>query len=57
MGTKLSRVRLQWEVDGHLHRDSDEVLARIADKWLVGDQVPILYLPDSGYDSLIISTG
>jgi serine/threonine protein kinase len=56
MGTKLSRVRFQWEVNGHLHRDSDEVLARIADKWLVGDQVQILYLPEAGYDSLIIST-
>ncbi len=56
MGTKLSRIRFQWEVDGRLHRDSDEVLARIADKWLVGDQVQILYLPDAGYDSLIIST-
>jgi len=55
MGAKLSRIRYQWVVDGELHRDSDEVLARFSDKWLAGDQIQILYLPDAGYDSLIIS--
>ena len=57
MGVKLSRVRYQWEANGQLHRDSDEVPARIADKWLVGDQIQVLYLPEAGFDSLVISTG
>ncbi|MFN0177853.1 MAG: serine/threonine protein kinase [Gemmatimonadales bacterium] len=56
LGQKLNRIRYQWEVDGQFHRHSEEVLASIADKWLVGDQIRILYLPDEEFDSLVIST-
>lgn len=56
LGTKLTRVRYQWEADGVLHRGSDEVWASLSERWLVGDQIEILYLPDRNYDSLVIST-
>jgi hypothetical protein len=56
LGVKISRIRYQWQVDGQLHRDSDEVLAIYSDKWAVGEQIRILYLPDEGFNSLVIST-
>ncbi len=56
MGVKISRIRYQWQVDGRLHRDSDEVLAIYSDKWAVGEPIRILYLPDQGFNSLVIST-
>jgi len=56
-GIKISRVRYEWQADGHSHRDSNDVQRVISDKWRVGDQVQILYLPDHGYDSLVISMG
>ena len=57
MGLKISRIRYQWQVDGQFHRGADEVLATRSDKWLVGDQIQILYLPNENFDSLVISTG
>lgn len=57
LGTKLTRIRYQWEADGVLHRGSDEVWASLSSRWLVGDQIQILYLPDQDYDSMVISTG
>lgn len=56
MGARTCRLRYQWTVDGTLHRGSDEVWAVVAARWLVGDQVQILYLPGQEYDSLVIST-
>jgi len=53
---KLSRVRYEFEADGHLHRGSEQVLPAIASRWERGDPIQILYLPDRGYDSVIIST-
>jgi hypothetical protein len=52
---KLALVRYEWTADGEVHRDSDETFARISDKWRAGDRIPILYLPDHNYDSVIIS--
>ncbi len=57
LGTKLTRVRYQWEAGGVLHRGSDEVWASLSERWLVGDQIEILYLPANDFDSLVISTG
>ena len=52
---ELARVSYQFEADGQLHRDSDQVLPAIADRWQPGDRVQILYLPHDGYDSVIVS--
>jgi hypothetical protein len=53
---KLTRVRYEFEADGHLHRGSEQVLPAIASRWERGDPIQILYLPDRDYDSVIIST-
>jgi len=53
---KLTRVRYEFEVDGQRHRGSDQVLPAIAERWDPGDTIQVLYLPDSDYDSVIIST-
>jgi hypothetical protein len=38
-----------------MHRDSDTVLPVIADRWQPGDQIPILYMPQRDYDSVIVA--
>jgi len=38
-----------------LRRDSDTVLPTIAAVWKVGDRIPILYMPDRDYDSVIVA--
>lgn len=52
---KIARVNYQFEVDGELKRDADTVLPAIADRWQPGDEIPILYLPDRDYDSVIVA--
>jgi hypothetical protein len=52
---KLARVGYEFEADGHMHRDSDTVLPVIADRWQPGDQIPILYMPQRDYDSVIVA--
>jgi serine/threonine protein kinase len=52
---KLARVNYQFVADGELHRDSDTVLPTIADRMQVGDEIPILYMPDRNYDSVIVA--
>jgi serine/threonine protein kinase len=52
---KLVRVNYQFEADGELHRDSDTVLPTIADRIQPGDRIPILYMPQRGYDSVIVA--
>jgi serine/threonine protein kinase len=52
---KLARVGYEFEADGHTHRDSDTVLPGIADRWQPGDQIPVLYLPERDYDSVIVA--
>jgi len=51
----FTRVRYAFQAGGRLQRGSDVVLPAIADRWREGEQVEILYLPASGYDSIIIS--
>jgi serine/threonine protein kinase len=53
---ELARVSYQFEADGFIHRDTDQVLPAIADRWQSGDRVQILYLPHEDYDSVIVST-
>jgi serine/threonine protein kinase len=53
---KLIRVRYEFEADGRLHRGADQVLPAIAERWDRDDPIQVLYLPDRGYDSVIIST-
>jgi serine/threonine protein kinase len=52
---KLSKVSYEFHVDGVSHRDADRVLPIAADRWRVGDQIEILYLPDQEFDSVIVS--
>lgn len=54
---KIARVSYQFDVDGTVRRDSDQVLPRVADRWQPGDVVEILYILDDDYDSIVISTG
>ena len=53
---KITRVRYEFEVDGGRRRGSDQVLPAIAERWDPGDPIQVLYLPERGYDSVIIST-
>jgi hypothetical protein len=53
---KLTRITYQFEADGALHRDSDAVLPVIADRWQPGDRIPILFIADRRYDSVIVAT-
>jgi hypothetical protein len=56
LGGRQGRVRFQFEADGQIHRSSDTVALSVADRWRPGDQVEILYLPESDYEGVIIST-
>jgi hypothetical protein len=51
---QLARVSYQFEADGLRHRDTDQALPAIADRWQPGDRVQILYLPHEDYDSVIV---
>lgn len=53
-GVKVTRIRYEWEADGRYHRDSDEVFSSRGDRWREGDQIEIFYIPDRGYDSVIV---
>ena len=53
---KMTRVNYEFEVEGQLKRDSDQVMPVIANKWTVGDRVQILYIAERDFDSVIIST-
>jgi serine/threonine protein kinase len=55
--SKIAQVSYEFEADGVLHRDVDQVLPMTADRWRAGDVVEILYLPNRDYDSVIVSTG
>jgi hypothetical protein len=52
----IARVSYQFEFDGVLHRDTDQVLPVIAGRWQPGDRIQILCIPEHDYDSVIIST-
>ena len=53
---KITRVRYEFEIDGWLRRDSDQVLTAIANRWDRGTPIQILYIPSRDYDSIIVST-
>ncbi|HKS04671.1 MAG TPA: serine/threonine-protein kinase [Gemmatimonadaceae bacterium] len=53
---KYAKVSYEFEADGQIHRDADTVIPAISNRWRVGDTVQILYLPEEGYDSVIVST-
>lgn len=52
---KITRVRYEFEADDRRHRGSDQVLPAVAERWDPGDPIQVLYLPERGYDSVIIS--
>jgi len=56
-GEKMARVHYSFEADGAVHRDSDLVLPRIARRWQEGDEIHVLYIASTGYDSVVVSTG
>jgi hypothetical protein len=55
-GTKIAQVSYEFEADGALHRDVDQVLPVVSDHWRPGDMVEILYLRGDEYDSVIVSS-
>ena len=52
----LTRVRYEFEADGHVRRNSDLVLPWVSSRWDIGTAIQVLYLPDEAYDSVIVST-
>jgi serine/threonine protein kinase len=55
-GANIAQVSYEFEADGMLHRDVDQVLPVVSDRWRPGDTVEILYLPRDDYDSVIVSS-
>jgi hypothetical protein len=54
-GEKMARVTYEFEADGLLHRDSDQILPTSAVRLQPGEQLHVLYMPGNDYDSVIIS--
>jgi serine/threonine protein kinase len=54
-GVTIAHVSYEFEADGALRRDVDQVLPGQANRWRVGDALQILYLPERDYDSVIVS--
>jgi hypothetical protein len=52
---QFARVRYEFEAGGSMHRDADNVLQAVADRWDRGMSIQILYIADRDYDSVIIS--
>lgn len=52
---KMSKVTYEFEVDGELHRDADQIMPAIANRWQVGDRVQVLFIEALDYDSVILS--
>jgi serine/threonine protein kinase len=50
----IARVSYEFEADGRVHRDVDQVLPVIADRWQPGDRVQVLYIRERDYDSVIV---
>jgi serine/threonine protein kinase len=51
---RLARVSYEFEADGGTHRDVDQVLPVLADRWQPGDRIQVLYIPQRGYESVIV---
>jgi hypothetical protein len=56
LGDRVVRVTYEFEADGQIHRGGDQLMARITDRWREGDTVPVLYLADRDYDSIVVMT-
>jgi hypothetical protein len=54
-GEEMARVTYEFEVDGLLYRDSDQILPTEAARLQPGEEITLLYLPDADHDSVIIS--
>jgi hypothetical protein len=54
-GEKLARVSYEFEADGVLRRDADKILPVVSNRWRVGDRIPILFIAEDDYDSVIIA--
>ena len=52
---QLVKVTYEFEVDGERHQDADLIMPVIANRWRVGDRIPVLYIPSLDYDSVIVS--
>ena len=52
---KTARVTYEFEANGQRHRDSDTIMPVIAHRWGPGDRIPVLYLADRDYDSVIVA--
>jgi serine/threonine protein kinase len=55
VGQRRTNVTYEFEADGRLQRASDQILATSSVRLVPGEDVRVLYLPDSGYDSIIIA--
>jgi hypothetical protein len=53
---RLARVRYSFEADGRKRLGSDRILPKVADLWVPGTEIKVLYLPDRDYDSVIIGS-
>jgi len=53
--SRVARVHYDFEVNGVLHRDSDQVMPLIAGRWDLNQTVAILYIASVPYDSVIVS--
>ena len=52
---RLARVHYEFEVNGVLNRDSDQVLQLLAGRWELNQYVAILYIARVPYVSVIVS--
>jgi hypothetical protein len=52
---QVSKVSYEFAVDGVVYRDVDQIRPAVANRWRPGDTIRILYLPDVGHDSVILS--
>jgi serine/threonine protein kinase len=53
---KMMRVNYEFQVEGLIRRDSDQIMPVIANRWTVGDRIQVLYIAERDFDSVIIST-
>jgi len=54
---RYTRVRYEFPADGVNHRGADRVLPWITERWCVGDQLSVLYIPEKDYDSIVVPIG
>jgi hypothetical protein len=52
---KLTHVTYEFEADGEVHRASGQILSTSAMPLNPGEEIPVLYMPDRGYDSMILA--